>query len=253
MAYLTADLPSSPDFDPTTLAMPPTSVIREIALALRIREWDLSYECLISPRIRKRLRDEESQNTVFWQELQASRANRGLPLGIKNFVEDDEDQDDEGPDDSDVAVAAVIAYVANKRKGRVARKPAVEGGGLRSAGLAKDLEAGAEPAPDSEDNGEPAPGVEMTESADAEEGGRGKRIRKKNRRYLGWLQHDDEDAAATATVFHGYTAGSSSKRKTRDGDEEVNHFLRGNKGATEIAKEDKPAAKKRKRTDEAEE
>jgi hypothetical protein len=66
------------------------------------------------------LRDEEARNTVFWQELQASKANRGLPSGTKKFVEDDEDQDDEGPGDSDVAVAAVIADVANKRKGRVA-------------------------------------------------------------------------------------------------------------------------------------
>jgi hypothetical protein len=115
---------------------------------------------------------------VFWRELQASKANRGLPSDNKKFVQDDEDQDDEGPDDSDIAVAAVIADVANKRKGGVARKPALEGGGLRSAGLAEDLEAGAEPAPeDFEANGDPAPGSDTAESADGEEGGRSKRSR----------------------------------------------------------------------------
>ncbi|KAJ6491004.1 hypothetical protein C8R45DRAFT_1137955 [Mycena sanguinolenta] len=275
MAYLTENVPSSIDVDPTTLPMPPTSVIGEIVQALRhaplgviyrsircahipgkqdtyplwiisywaelrpIREarqrwdsatcsvprfwiewlwsayslindpvlvkksfalckmceWDLSYECLTSPRIRKRLRDEESQNTVFWQELQASRANGGLPSGTKKFAEDDEDHDgDEGPDDSDVSVAAVIAdVVVNKRKGHVARKPEIEGGGLQSMGLAEDLEAGAEPALDDlEANGEPA---DTVENADREEGGRSKRTRKPNRRYLGWLHHDDKDGS----------------------------------------------------------
>ncbi|KAF8158683.1 hypothetical protein K438DRAFT_1777022 [Mycena galopus ATCC 62051] len=154
----------------------------------KVWEWDLSYECLTSLHICKRLRDEESQNTEFWQELQASRARRGLPPGTK-FAEDDEAQldNEEGPDDSDVLVAAVIADVANKRKGRVARKPDSEGGGLRSAGLAEDLEAGAEPAAeDLEADSEAGPG------ADKEEG-RGRRTRKRNRRYLGWLWHDDED------------------------------------------------------------
>ncbi|KAJ7816597.1 HSP20-like chaperone [Mycena olivaceomarginata] len=60
-------------------------------------------------------------------------------------------------------------------------------------------------------------------------------------------------AGFSPTLKPKSTAGSSSKIKTRDGDEEVNPFLRGNEGATEIAKEDKPAAKKRKRTDDAEE
>ncbi|KAF8209582.1 hypothetical protein K438DRAFT_1753926 [Mycena galopus ATCC 62051] len=154
----------------------------------KVWEWDLSYECLTSPRIRKRLRDEGSQNTEFWQELQASRARRGLPPGTK-FAEDDKAQldNEEGPDDSDVSVAAVIADVANKRKGRVARKPDSEGGGLRSAGLAEDLEAGAEPAAeDLEADSEAGPG------ADKEEG-RDRKTRKRNRRYLGWLWHDNED------------------------------------------------------------
>jgi hypothetical protein len=160
----------------------------------KVREWDLSYECLTSPRIRKRLRDEESQNTEFWQELQARRTSRSLPSGTTKFAEDNEDQDDEGPDDSDVSVAAVIADVANKRKGRVARKPELEGGGLQSAGLAEDLEAGAEPAPEDlelDANSEPAAGA----GGDEEEEGRSRRKRKQNRQYLGWLRHDDDDGS----------------------------------------------------------
>ncbi|KAJ7343970.1 hypothetical protein DFH08DRAFT_810502 [Mycena albidolilacea] len=68
----------------------------------------------------------------------------------------------------------------------------------KSAGLAEDLEAGAEPALEDlelEANGEPAAGTDTAESGDREEGERSRRMRKQNRRYLGWLRHNEEDGS----------------------------------------------------------
>jgi hypothetical protein len=96
------------------------------------------------------------------------------------------DQDEEdGPDDS-------VADVIKKPKGRVTRK--AEGDGLRSAALAEDLEADSEPM-------EP----QAMEDAGNLEEGRGKRARKPNRLYLGWLRHNDSD---DSEVEHGMGAGS---------------------------------------------
>ncbi|KAF8144089.1 hypothetical protein K438DRAFT_1783140 [Mycena galopus ATCC 62051] len=104
-----------------------------------------------------------------------------LPLGIKNFGEDNEDQDDEGPDDSDVAVAAVIqADVATSAKAVLHGSQQSREAVCVLQDLLKILK--------------PAPSQCPTRKTTMEKR-EGKRARKKNRRYLGWLQHDDEDGS----------------------------------------------------------
>ncbi|KAJ7211424.1 hypothetical protein GGX14DRAFT_697434 [Mycena pura] len=88
----------------------------------------------------------------------------------------DRDEED-GPDDSDISPATVIADVIHRRKGRVARK---EEGGLRSTAVAESMEAEAE---------------DESESDAEETNRRSTRLRKPNRRYLGWLTHNDSDDA----------------------------------------------------------
>ncbi|KAJ7196687.1 hypothetical protein GGX14DRAFT_672342 [Mycena pura] len=166
-------------WDAYTIINNPALVKKAFAMC-KVREWDLSYECLTSPRIRSRLRKEQSEKTAFWDELQSNT----LPADDENDVAEDQmprvDMDEEdGPDDSDISPGAVIADVTGiKKRRRVAKKP--DGVGLCSAAAAEDPEA--EVGPD-----------DLEGEKEDSKLGRSKRLRKVTRRYLDWLNDDDSE------------------------------------------------------------
>ncbi|KAK6996841.1 hypothetical protein R3P38DRAFT_2654258, partial [Favolaschia claudopus] len=159
------------------------TIIKKAWALCKVREWDLSYECLTSPRIRARLRKEEADNTPFWKELQGKEKHKDLPTEDEDAAEDvmPAIEAEEGPDDSEISPRAVLADVGNKRRGRVSRK---KDGGLRSTAQADDLDV----EPPAEDDAEEA------QDDKPKEMGPGKRAIKPNRLYKGWTRHyDDED------------------------------------------------------------
>ncbi|KAK6977819.1 hypothetical protein R3P38DRAFT_2581118 [Favolaschia claudopus] len=160
-------------------------IIKKAFRLCKVREWDLSFECLTSVKIRARLRKEEEENTAFWQELQTNskeRIHQDLPSDDEAVAEDilPEIEAEENPDDSEISPRAVLADVSKRRRGRVARKA---DGGLRSTTQADDLDAETEPAEEAEGG------------TDGERETRGKRKTRPNQRYLGWIRHlDDVDS-----------------------------------------------------------
>ncbi|KAF8144091.1 hypothetical protein K438DRAFT_2102869 [Mycena galopus ATCC 62051] len=76
IVYLTADLPSSPDFDPTTLAMPPTSVIREIVLALRSAPPAMIYRSILCAHIPGKQDTYPLWVVSYWAELRLVQETR---------------------------------------------------------------------------------------------------------------------------------------------------------------------------------
>lgn len=78
MAYLAADLPSSPEFDPTTLAMPPTSVIREIALTLRSAPPAMIYRSIRCAHIPGKQDTYPLWVVSYWVELRLVQDYRQL-------------------------------------------------------------------------------------------------------------------------------------------------------------------------------
>ncbi|KAJ7204373.1 hypothetical protein GGX14DRAFT_398223 [Mycena pura] len=144
-----------------------------------VRNWNLSYECLSSPQIRARLREEREKKTDFWNELQSTEPEDHRPAeDATDLAEDkipspDLDEDD-GVDDSDVRLMDVIADVLGEKRAKVEVKST---GGLASSALSESVDA--------EDPEDPTQAAEIF--------GVGKRKRRANKLYAGesWWRHDN--------------------------------------------------------------
>jgi hypothetical protein len=80
-----------------------------------VRSWNLSYGCLTSYEARERLRQEKTEDTRFWNDLQKKSPVELRPTDDEVVLEDDMPRvnmdEEDGPDDSDILPAEVVADI----------------------------------------------------------------------------------------------------------------------------------------------
>jgi len=151
----------------------------------KVREWNLSYECLTGVAVRSRLRELRNTDPEFWKELTTRQSEDIVP---PEHVEQPEDKVStcdtvDTNDDSDVPISAIIGVML---EGSVpSRYSAQDDGGLMCIAVAECAE--------DVDDSEMSSSDKKHDSA-PEDMGRGKRVKTANRLYKidQFWRHDDE-------------------------------------------------------------
>jgi hypothetical protein len=148
----------------------------------RVKEFNLSYNCLTGYAVRDKLRNLKKTDPEFWKELTAASVPE--PTNRNDTFEEDnvEGSDMFFDDDSDLSCDMIIACVTGS--GIPETVSSMDGGNLVSVAHAELMD----------DNGESNDA--QLEVPLAEELGPGKRKRQANTLYnaqVFWRHHDDED------------------------------------------------------------
>ncbi|KAE9395696.1 hypothetical protein BT96DRAFT_1043228 [Gymnopus androsaceus JB14] len=100
----------------------------------KVREWNLSYECITGPTMRAALRDLKANDPTFWSELTQKKAEDLAPAeDVPQEEDNDEESEDPTLDDSNIPVDLVIQNILHSSL--------PEGSESRNGGLASTMDA----------------------------------------------------------------------------------------------------------------